>query len=73
VALLPAIAFHFADGHAVDMEPLQVFPHVVELEWFYDGDDEFHGSGQVRNSAQGRGFTCAIFVQGAQEIVIDEK
>src|SRR5580704_10891947 len=43
VALLAAIALDLGDRHAVDADRGQRLAHLVELEGFYDGNNEFHG------------------------------
>src|SRR5262249_32516508 len=43
VALLAAVAFDLGDGHALDAGGRERVAHVVELEWFDDSDDQFHG------------------------------
>src|SRR5262245_44009604 len=43
VALLPAVAFHFGHRHSVNADTRERLTHLIELEWFYDSDDELHG------------------------------
>jgi hypothetical protein len=42
VPLLPAIAFDFGDGQALDANAGESFAHLVELERLDDGHDDFH-------------------------------
>ena len=42
VTLLPAKAFDFADGHALDSYIGQSGLNVLQLEWFDYGFDELH-------------------------------
>ena len=42
MALLPAVAAHFADGHAVDADGLQRFLHFFQLERLDDCFDFLH-------------------------------
>src|SRR5436309_3246642 len=45
MALLAAIALDLGHRHAVHPDRGQRLAHLVELEGFYHGDDEFHGGG----------------------------
>src|SRR5262245_61624863 len=47
VALLPAVAFDLGDRHALHTDPGEGVANVFELEWFDDGDDQFHGSSRA--------------------------
>jgi hypothetical protein len=40
--LLPAVAFDFGDGQALNADPGERFAHLVELERLDDGHDNFH-------------------------------
>jgi hypothetical protein len=42
VPLLPAVAFDFADGQALNADSRERFAHLVELERLDDGHHNFH-------------------------------
>src|SRR5690606_2802653 len=42
LALLPAEALDLGDRHPGDTDRAEGFAHLVELEWFDDGNDELH-------------------------------
>src|ERR1039458_3052070 len=43
VTLLPPVALDLGHGHAVNADASEGVAHLVELERFDDGDDQFHG------------------------------
>jgi hypothetical protein len=52
MAFLPAEAFDLGHRHAVDVQRGQGVADFVELEWFDDGDDQFH-DGSLRQAFVG--------------------
>ncbi len=43
VTLLPPEALDLGDSHAGNADPGEGFAHLVEFEWFDDGDYQLHG------------------------------
>src|SRR4030095_16853390 len=43
MSLFPAVAFHCGHRHSVNADSRECITHLIELEWFYDSDDDLHG------------------------------
>lgn len=48
MTFLPAEPLYFGNGQAGDTDLIERLAHFVELEWFYDGLDFFHGFPAVK-------------------------
>src|SRR5690606_6539593 len=62
LALLATKTLDLRDGHARHADGPEGFAHLVELEWFDDGDDEFHHRPPVTAGRSPAGVIFAIGV-----------